>query len=522
MFFPLVGLILSTAVLMFSGFKRLRRVPSSGKQTERKAEANSRILSNLEGRKYPAKQHALKVKELFLRRKLNSDPSETTFLIAGEQLEAIKYCDQTRPFRQNRYFYYLTGTNIAGCYVMFDLGSDTLTLFLPDVNEDDVMWSGLPMSIEAAYREYDVDNVLYAKDLTTELEKRAAHAIYTTDMDHFPHFSLPNIPFIPADEDFFYALDEARVTKDWYEIQLLRRAAEITDNCHLAVMSALPIESNEGHMHAEFTYHALRQGSKNQGYDPICCSGTSCSTLHYVKNDESLETKNSVLIDAGAEWKNYTADVTRCFPINGKFTREHRAIYEAVLDMQSQVMADIKPGASWEALHLKAHRVLIKHFLQLGIFKRAFSQEEIFKRKASLCFFPHGLGHLLGMDTHDVGGYADYNDPDPLLQYLRLRRRLEVGMVVTNEPGIYFNPFLINEYLDKHPERAEVVDRRIMNKYNYVGGVRIEDDILITKDGHENLTKVTSDPDEIEAIVTSGLEKGRSHFHILALPKFNK
>ncbi|CEP63543.1 putative Xaa-Pro dipeptidase LALA0_S08e04918g [Lachancea lanzarotensis] len=518
MFFPLVGLILSTAVVMFSGFKRLQRVPRSSvvKIAELRAKSDSCILSSLEGKKYPAKQHALKIKDLFLKRKSNSDPEKTTLLIAGEQLEAIKYCDQTKPFRQNRYFYYLTGTNIAGCYVLFDFGTDGLTLFLPDVDEDDVMWSGLPTSIETALKEYDVENVLYAKDISTELEKRALHDIYTTDLDNFPPTSFPNVHFIPADQDLFYALDEARVTKDWYEVQLLRRAAEITDNCHLAVMSALPIENNEGHMHAEFTYHALRQGSKNQGYDPICCSGPSCSTLHYVKNDESMDKKHSVLIDAGAEWKNYTADVTRCFPINGKFTREHRAIYEAVLDMQAQVMVDIKPGASWEALHLKAHRVLIKHFLQLGIFNKKFSQEEIMARKASLCFFPHGLGHLLGMDTHDVGGYPDYNDSDPLLKYLRLRRRLEVGMVVTNEPGIYFNPFLINEYLDKHPERVEVVNRQIMDKYLYVGGVRIEDDILVTKDGHENLTKVTSDPNEIEAIVTDGLSKGRSHFHVLS------
>ncbi|SCU78270.1 LAME_0A03928g1_1 [Lachancea meyersii CBS 8951] len=513
----LLGLILSTVILMFSAFKRLKRTyrAPTARMPNPIAKRESNILSSLEAHKYPAKKHALKVKSFFLEKKTDCDSSKAAIFIAGEQLEAIKYCDQTKPFRQNRYFYYLTGTNIPGCSVIFDLATDSLTLFLPDVDADDVMWSGLPMSVEAAHNKYDVDKVLYAKDLESELEKLAPRKVYTTDLDRFPASPMGD-QLISGDPHLFYALDEARLTKDWYEIQLLRRAAEVTDNCHLAVMSALPIENNEGHMHAEFTYHALRQGSKNQGYDPICCSGTSCSTLHYVKNDESMENKHSVLIDAGAEWENYTADVTRCFPINGTFTKEHREIYEAVLDMQSQVMDKIKPGVSWESLHLLAHRILIEHFLKLGIFKKSFSQEEIMNRKASLCFFPHGLGHLLGMDTHDVGGYANYNDSDPLLQYLRLRRQLQEGMVVTDEPGIYFNTFLIKEYLEKHPERAEVVNKEVMKKYMYVGGVRIEDNILVTRNGYENLTGITSDPDEIENIVKAGLAKGRSHFHVVS------
>lgn len=123
---------------------------------------------------------------------------------------------------------------------------------------------------------------------------------------------------------------------------------------------------------------------------------------------------------------------------------------------------------------------------------------------------------MLGMDTHDVGGYANYEDENPLLRYLRLRRTLEENMVVTNEPGIYFNPFLIEELLKKHPERYQVVNEDVMQKYMYIGGVRIEDDILVTSEGYENLTGITSDPDEIERIVTDGISKGRSHFHAIA------
>ncbi|CUS49626.1 LAQU0S24e00628g1_1 [Lachancea quebecensis] len=469
--------------------------------------------SDLPMGKYPAKKHALKVKNYFQSRK-SEKKAQSALLIAGGEIEPIKYCDQTKEFRQNRYFFYLTGVNIPGSAVFFDFENDKLTLFLPNVDSDDVMWSGPPLGPEEALEKFDVDEVLYARQLPPFLGKFESCHIYTTDLDNIHDPSVAEL-LVPSDPDLFYALDEARLTKDEYEIELLRRAAKITDNCHLSVMSALPIEKNEGHFHAEFTYHAIRQGSKHQGYDPICCSGPNCSTLHYVKNDENLENKQSVLIDAGAEWENYTADVTRCFPLSGKFTKEHREIYDTVLKMQTEVMNRIKPGVDWEKLHVLAHRVLIRSFLNLGIFKAGYSEEEIMDRKASLCFFPHGLGHLLGMDTHDVGGHANYEDPDPLLKFLRLRRPLEENMVVTNEPGVYFNPFLIKEFLMKYPKRKEVVNEEVMEKYMYVGGVRIEDDILVTADGFENLTGITSDPEEIEKIVSDGIKKGRSHFHVI-------
>ncbi|CAI8508947.1 unnamed protein product [Hanseniaspora opuntiae] len=254
-------------------------------------------------------------------------------------------------------------------------------------------------------------------------------------------------------------------------------------------MQAIPIETNEIHLQAEFTYHAIRQGSVSQGYEPICCSGTNCSTLHYVKNDEEIKHRESILLDAGAEYKNYTADITRCFPINGKWTKEHREIYDVVLDVQTKVMEQIKPGVS------------------------EFSNQEIYDRRASACFLPHGLGHQMGLDVHDVGGMANYEDTDPYFKNLRIRRALEPNMIITNEPGVYFNKYVIENLLKKFPERLETVNMDVVEKYAYVGGVRIEDDVLVTKDGYEVLSGITSDPEEIEKIVSSALKKGRSYFH---------
>lgn len=464
--------------------------------------------------RYPAKEHAIKVKNHFLTKSQSAKTENIAFFIASANHTPYPYCDQEAPLRQNRYFHYLTGIDqITNSFILFNTITDKLTLFLPNIDEDDIMWSGLPLSPENALKEYDIDDVLYAKDVEKTLKslKSANYKIYTTDTDEYSKLPFANL-VIAKDPTFFYALDEARLIKDDFEIGLMKHAAKITDNCHLAVMSALPIETNETHLHAEFVYHSIRQGSKFQSYDPICCSGPSCGTLHYVKNDDPMDGKTSVLIDAGAEWKCYASDVTRCFPISGKFSKEHLAIYNAVRDMQAQVIDKIKPGVNWEDLHFLSHKILIKYFLELGLFHNG-TEEEIFNSKVSVWFYPHGLGHLLGMDTHDVGGYPNYEDENTLLKYLRLRRKLQKGMVVTAEPGIYFSPFLL-QHITK--EQEKYVNKEVVDKYMYIGGVRIEDDILVTDDGHENLTGITSDPFEIEKIVQKGLSKGKEGFHVIA------
>lgn len=459
--------------------------------------------------KYPAKEHAKRVYQHF---KEKSNASDVAFFMSGEDLELYQYCDQTKPIRQNRYFFYLTGCDIPGSHVLYNTVSDKLTLFLPNIDYDDVMWSGLPLLLQQAQEKYDVDEVKYVTDLDGKLSllKEKGFTIYTTDLNKWNERAKA---YLTADEPaFFHGLDESRLIKDHYEIELMKHASAITDSCHLAVISATPIETQETHIHAEFMYHAIRQGSKYQLYDPICCSGPNCSTLHYVKNDDDIgEEKRSILIDAGAEWSCYASDVTRCFPINGDWSKEHLEIYNLVLKMQRTTMDMIKPGALWDDIHLKAHRVMIRGFLELKIFKD-FPEDEIFKSSISARFFPHGLGHLLGMDTHDVGGRPNYEDPDPKLKYLRLRRALKKGMVLTDEPGVYFSPFLLKDVLED-PAKMKYINKDVLDKYWYIGGVRIEDNLLITENGFENFTKITSDPKEITKIIKTSAAKGADGFH---------
>ena len=242
-----------------------------------------------------------------------------------------------------------------------------------------------------------------------------------------------------------------------------------------------PPPSNERELYALFLQQCIVQGLPNQAYPAIVAGGVNAATLHYVKNDAPLAGKLNVLIDAGAESNCYGADITRVIPLqsdngnnikDGKFSPESRAIYALVLRMQEAAFAMMRPGIEWADIHAQVHRVLIRGLLDLGILHGA-TEQELFDARASVAFFPHGLGHLLGMDTHDTGGRPDFDDADPMFKYLRLRRKLVKDCVVTVEPGCYFCRFIVEPAL-KDPAQARFIDEKVLERYWDVGGVRIE------------------------------------------------
>lgn len=242
---------------------------------------------------------------------------------------------------------------------------------------------------------------------------------------------------------------------------------------------------NERELEATFIATCIANGCREQAYHSIVASGTSAATLHYVKNYEPLEGKLNVLLDAAGEYNCYCADITRTFPINGTFSPESREIYDIVLEMQESCFKMLKEGVSWEDVHVNAHKVAIQGLKKLGILKG--SEEELLKKRISVAFFPHGLGHMLGMDTHDTGGNPNYEDKDTMFRYLRVRGTLKSGTVITVEPGIYFCKFIIDPFLEDEAS-SRYIDKAVLDRYWEVGGVRIEDNIHITKDGYENLT----------------------------------
>lgn len=298
------------------------------------------------------------------------------------------------------------------------------------------------------------------------------------------------------------------MTKDAFEIALIRHANAISSHAHRNVMRSVRQAKNEEELMGAFIGTCMANGGREQAYGCICASGTSAATLHYVHNDLPLSKKLNLLIDAGCEYGNYCADITRTYPLNGTFTAESRAIHDLVGRMQAACFGLLRAGVAWEDAHTRAHEVAIDGLLRLGILRGSADDDAEHKRRllesrVSTVFLPHGLGHYLGMDTHDTGGDADYADPDPMFRYLRIRGRVPENAVVTNEPGIYFCRFIVEPAL-KDPKLGPLIDEEVLERYWDVGGVRIEDDVWIKKDGYENLTTAPQRWEEVEALIKGG------------------
>ncbi len=373
--------------------------------------------------------------------------------------------------RQRRYFYYLTGVPLADSQFVYDMETSKSTLFIPPIDPDQVMWAGLPPAPEEILAKYDIDEVKYSTELNATLAHLSTGKKTTA-------FSIPNqvsdhVSFLEFEDKNFsvlkLAIEETRVVKDDFEIALIAKANNISSAAHYKILEKVKHAANEQELEAAFLAHCIANGAREQAYHGIVASGRAAATLHYTPNNAPMAGKQNLLLDAAAEWSCYAADITRTFPITGKFSPESRAIYDIVLKMQLEVIAMLKEGVMWDDAHLLAHKIAIDGLLELGILKG--DKDEILKKRTSNAFFPHGLGHYLGMDTHDTGGNANYSDPDPMFRYLRVRGALPAGSVITVEPGVYFSEFLIAPYL-KDPEHSKFIDKAVLDKYWDVGGVR--------------------------------------------------
>ncbi|KAF7304851.1 Xaa-Pro dipeptidase [Mycena kentingensis (nom. inval.)] len=465
------------------------------------------------------------------------------------------------------------------------LEKPSVELFIPKVTTSDLMWSVPAPSPDTAAQMHDATSVQLTEDLPSAIERLlkalpgALFHVLPRNSLEFPKLSEEYLQPILALEggavtDFYLlsALHRTRLIKDGYEIGLISKACDISSRAHETVMRVLgaavkgaitmgagagvdrpllPSEwliQKEAEAEAIFVASCRREGAVHQAYLPIVAGATRASTLHYCCNGgnnkelawgpvNSHDHQNSnnlctgrelkpqvLLIDAGCEWTCYSADITRTMPLGngGHFTDEARAVYSLVLEMQKACMDIVKPGIHWDAVHLMSHRVLVRGFQRLGIFKSPSSpgggswasEEAILASGVTTAFYPHGLGHSLGMDVHDVPSaskptvnpsIAENNagvllGHESLYQYLRLRLPLEAGMVVTVEPGIYFSPHLLAAVRD-----SRLIDHDVLKKYESVGGVRIEDCVHVTQNGMDNLTKVRSDIEWLEGVCSGNL-----------------
>jgi len=270
-------------------------------------------------------------------------------------------------------------------------------------------------------------------------------------------------------------IHEMRLLKSDEEIEVMKQAAEITTEAHIRAMKAVQPGMFEYQLEAEYLYAFNKNGARAPAYNSIVGGGNNACILHYVENNSELKDGDVVLVDAGCEYKYYASDVTRTFPVNGSFTEEQKQIYSVVLEAHRQSMGQLKPGNKWNLAHEKSVEVIVEGLIDLGIIKS--SKQEAIDTGEYSKYYMHRIGHWLGMDVHDVGSYKRDGD----------WRDLEPGMVMTIEPGIYILDSL----------------EGVEDKWKGIG-VRIEDDVLITKKGFEVLTPdIPRSIEEVESTVQS-------------------
>ncbi|KAJ0327800.1 hypothetical protein COL5a_005774 [Colletotrichum fioriniae] len=335
-------------------------------------------------------------------------------------------------------FYYLSGANFADCAVTYELASDRLILWIPYVEPRQVLWFGSTPGISECLKQFDVDDVRYTTQLNKFLYRHLTpgSTLYVLHADQVPpllHGDLlqtaaevrgvgpslppgadrvpplsPGDPPQPAAEvrvdppSLQPAADQARVVKTEYEVAMIRKAAAVSAAAHRKVAERLLKLGNESEIEAIFQAWCTTEGAREQSYAIIAGSGKNASTLHYDANDEPLEGREVVVFDAGCEWHCYASDITRTLPISGRFSTESRAVYDVVARMQDECIARIRPGTLFFDLHVHASRVAQEGLLKLGVLRG--DPAEVWDAGTVAAFFPHGLGHHVGLEVHDVSG----------------------------------------------------------------------------------------------------------------------
>lgn len=409
--------------------------------------------------------------------------------------EALRNRDTEYPFRWDSYFYYLTGFTEpqATLVIRADSRGVETILFCREKNQEREIWDGYRYGPQQAQLSFGMDRALPVDQLNAEMPKLLANQSNvfvamasnpTTDMQlqlwlgEVRAQARSGISAPRNTIDVLALIDEMRLRKDAHELGVMRRAAKISAQAHCRAMQTTRAGMHEYEVEAELLYEFKRHGSPFPAYGSIVAGGRNACVLHYRENSDRLVDGSLLLIDAGCELEGYASDITRTFPVSGKFSAAQQAMYELVLAAQDAAVKATKPGAHFMQPHEAAVRVLtqgmIDHGLIQGPLDEAISTER-YKR-----FYMHRTGHWLGMDVHDCGDYRVQTSSDTEKPW----RALEPGMVLTIEPGIY-----IQAAADIDPKFHDI-------------GIRIEDDAVVTSQGCELMTRdVPVSVREIEALM---------------------
>jgi Xaa-Pro aminopeptidase len=405
--------------------------------------------------------------------------------------EATRSNDTNYRYRQNSDFYYLTGFDEPEAIAVIAPNQEEhkYTLFVRPRDPEREIWDGRRAGTEGALSEYGADAsfpVTEFRDKIGDLINGARNLYYRigagnrelddqiiNQISRMRAMGRKGINAPEAIIDTGAIIHEMRLIKSADEIELMQRAADIAAEAHREAMKAARPGMKEYEIEALIEFTFRKNGAAAPAYTSIVGAGANATVLHYINNDATLNDGDLLLVDAGAEYKGYASDITRTFPVNGRFTTAQRDIYDLVLRTQEDCVQKARPGISLDELKSHSIEMLTEGMTRLGLLEG--EPQKLIEEKKYEQFYMHGLGHFLGIDVHDVGRY--YQDGQS--------RRLEPGMVITVEPGVY----------------VAATTENIPEKYRGIG-VRIEDDVLITEDGPRVLSsKVPKQPEEIEQLM---------------------
>ncbi|ELY7390783.1 Xaa-Pro aminopeptidase [Cronobacter universalis] len=429
----------------------------------------------------------------FLRRRqallAKMAPASAALIFAAP--EATRSADSEYPYRQSSDFWYFTGFNEPEAVLVLIKSDETHShsvIFNRLRDKTAEIWFGRRLGQEAAPAKLGVDRALAFNEIDEQLyqllngldvvyhaqgEYPYADAIVFTALDKLRRGARQNLSAPATLTDWRPWVHEMRLFKSPEELAVMRRAGEISALAHIRAMQTCRPGMYEYQLEGEILHEFTRHGARFPSYNTIVGGGENGCILHYTENENQLRDGDLVLIDAGCEYKGYAGDITRTFPVNGKFTPAQRAVYDIVLESLETALRLFRPGTSIQDVTGDVVRVMVKGLVGLGILKG--DVEQLVAENAHRPYFMHGLSHWLGLDVHDVGFYG----PDR-------SRILAPGMVITVEPGLYIAP-----------------DADVPEEYRGIG-IRIEDDIVITETGNENLTaSVVKSADDIEALMAA-------------------
>ena len=419
-------------------------------------------------------------------------------------------------FRQESFLAYLFGVREPGFYGTLDVTTGVATLFAPRLPAEYAVWMGPPATPEELTQKYGVDAVKFTDELGASLEQaQVIHLLCGVNTDsgeatrpaQFPGLESLGVE-LDKSQRLHAALCECRAIKTAAEVEVLRYVCRVSSDAHVAVMRAAKAGMHEYQLEALFMFHCYTHGGcRHVSYTCICATGPRSAVLHYghagAPNDQELQPGSLALLDMGAEYACYGADITCTFPVSGTFTADQALVYNAVLDAQRAVFACLRPGVEWADMHRLAERTILAALTRGGLLIGCVDDQQAAHLGA--VFMPHGLGHLLGCDTHDPGGYpaGAQRIAEPGICKLRMNRKLLAGMVLTVEPGCYFVKPLL-EAARGNAVQAPFLVNEALERFAGFGGVRLEDDVLITADGYENLTHCPRTVEEVEAVMAGG------------------